>query len=54
MNLTNNELVEVTGGAISINSTFINSIARIISTILDTGRAIGSAISRMRHKNYCW
>lgn len=54
MNLTNKELVNITGGATTINSTLINAITRIISTVLDAGRAIGSAISRIRNKNYCW
>ena len=53
MNLDTKTLLEIKGGAININSTFLNSLARVISTIVDLGRKIGSSISRIKNKNYC-
>lgn len=48
------ELLEIQGGAVStLNSTFINAIARLINTVLDLGRVIGSNIKRIQTKNYC-
>ena len=44
------QLFEIKGG---ISSTLINSVARMINTILDLGRTIGSAIRRIYSKNYC-
>lgn len=51
MILDDYEIANVTGGAIT--ATFLNSLARIITTILDLGRSVGSAISRYKFKNYC-
>ena len=52
MKLLDEELLTTYGGAINLNSTFLNSIARVVSTILELGRTIGSSISRLRNKNY--
>lgn len=51
--LNETELLNIKGGATTISSTFLNSLARIITTILDLGRTIGSSISRYKNKNYC-
>ena len=51
MVLNNEALYEMKGGA--INATMINAAARIISTILDLGRTVGSSIRRLFSKNYC-
>ncbi len=53
MHLKETELYEIQGGGISINATLINAFARAISTILDLGRTVGSAIRRIYSKNYC-
>lgn len=53
MNLTTEELLETKGGAINITGTFLNAVTRMFSTLLDVGRAIGSAIVRYKTKNYC-
>lgn len=53
MKLNNEELVKIYGGAITMNSTLLNSIARIVTTLLDLGRSVGAAIARYRSKNYC-
>jgi hypothetical protein len=41
--MKDNELILVNGGS-NISGTLINSIAKMISTFLDLGRAIGSSI----------
>ena len=51
MMLSNEELIKVVGGEIS--STLINAIARGISTFLDLGRTIGSAIRRAASGKTC-
>lgn len=49
--LKNEELILVTGGGIS--STLLNSISRLVETILNLGQLVGSAIRRVTSKNYC-
>ena len=51
MKLKEIELYEIRGGAVT--ATFLNSVARIISTVLDLGRTVGSSIRRIYTKNYC-
>lgn len=51
MKLTDQELFKIQGGALS--ASLLNAFARAVSTILDLGRTIGSAIRRMYSKNYC-
>lgn len=53
MHLQEKELYEIQGGGLTINATLINAFARAISTILDLGRTVGSAIRRISSKNYC-
>lgn len=45
------ELIEITGG--NITASFVNSITKGITTILDLGRTIGSAIRRITSKTIC-
>lgn len=45
------ELISVSGGGIS--GTILNAISRLIDTVLDLGRAIGSSIRRMQTNNKC-
>lgn len=51
MLLSDKELLEVVGG--SITSTFINSISKGITTIVDLGRSLGSAIRRIVSGSIC-
>lgn len=44
MQLTNEELLHITGGGIS--ATMINAVARGVNYLLDFGRTVGSAIRR--------
>ncbi|MDD2238523.1 MAG: hypothetical protein PHH51_01380 [Bacilli bacterium] len=52
MKLENAEMLKIVGG-INISGTLLNSIAKLISTIFDVGRAIGSAISMSKSKRRC-
>lgn len=45
MKLSTNEMFEINGGATNISGTLLNAIAKIMTTILDIGRAIGTAIN---------
>lgn len=51
MKLEEVELQSIRGGAIT--ATLFNSIARLINTVLDLGRTVGSSIRRIYSKNYC-
>lgn len=53
MILTNKELIMIVGGSSSLSGTFINSISKLITTLLDLGRSIGSAIRYARSKKIC-
>lgn len=44
MNLKDTELAMITGGAISLSSSLLNSISKIVTTLFDLGRNVGSAI----------
>ena len=52
MKLKDQELVLVVGGA--INSQLINAFVRLITSVVEIGRMIGSSIRRVVSKNYCW
>ena len=49
--MTELELIEIKGGAISGN--FLNYLSKLITTILDIGRTIGSAIAYMKNGKTC-
>ncbi len=51
VNLTNDELMNISGGGIS--AALISATARIVGTIYDIGRAFGSAIRRISSGNVC-
>lgn len=51
MILNKTELLAVTGGAIT--ATLINAISRGISTIMDLGRTVGTAIRRVVSGKVC-
>ena len=44
MILSDYELYEVVGGATQTSSSLINSISKMLTTILDIGRALGSSL----------
>lgn len=50
--LTNEELMNVEGGA-GLTATLLNSISRTISTLVEVGRNLGSAIRRAVSGNVC-
>ncbi len=45
MQLNNQELISVVGGAIS--GTLINAFARLLDLVIDIGRMIGSSIRKL-------
>lgn len=49
--LKDEELFEVKGGGIS--ATLLNSISRLVDTILNLGQLVGSAIRRSFSKKTC-
>ena len=51
MRIEDKELLTITGGGLT--STFLNSLSRLITTVLDWGRTIGSSIYRHQSGNYC-
>lgn len=53
MILTNEDLNLIVGGAVSISGTFINSISKLITTLLDLGRTIGNAIRYAKSRKKC-
>ena len=50
--ISKSELNNITGG-LTINGTLISSLVKGISTILDLGRTLGTAINRVLNNNYC-
>ena len=51
--MENKDLINIYGGAISINSTLINAAARLGTLILELGRSLGSAIYSSVYRKYC-
>ena len=43
----------INGGATNISGTLLNAVAKLISTVLDIGRVIGSAISMLKTGTKC-
>ena len=52
MKIEKKELMLIEGGA-SISGTLLNAIAKLGSTILDAGRALGSALRRLSSNKIC-
>jgi len=50
--LNNQELMNIEGGA-GLTATFLNAISRTISTLMEVGRNLGSAIRRTISGNIC-
>lgn len=51
MILNKKELLKINGG--TITATLVNALARGITTIMDLGRSLGSAIRRIASKKIC-
>ena len=49
--MTEEELISIRGGAISGN--FLNYLSKLITTIFDIGKTIGSAINYMKKGKTC-
>ena len=49
--LTNEELINIKGGGIT--ATLINSLSRLIDTLLNLGQVVGSSIRRSISKKTC-
>lgn len=49
--MSNEELLIVRGGGIT--STFLNSLARVVTTVYNVGRAVGSTVRRIITKTIC-
>ena len=50
--LSKKSLQEIEGG-LSISGTLLNSFSKIIDTIMDVGRSLGSAIRRINDNSIC-
>ena len=51
--LKDKELMNIDGGANWLTATFFNSVARVLSTIMDVGKSLGSSIRRISNGSYC-
>ena len=47
------ELMEVHGGSNYTSGAFLNSLVRVLTTFLEIGRSIGSAINYAKNKRVC-
>ena len=52
MKIDNNELIFVVGG-FKWNGTIINALTKVVNSVVDVGRYIGSALRRIKTNNYC-
>ena len=53
MNLENNEMLVIYGGSTAFSGTLLNSIAKLINTVMDVGRTIGTAIRMVATGKRC-
>lgn len=51
--LSKKELMNVEGGSNLLSASFLNSISRAITTLVDLGRALGSSIRRTINGKVC-
>lgn len=47
------ELVEISGGANIVSGTLLSAISKLINSMLDAGRSLGSAVRRMKSGSMC-
>lgn len=55
MKLRKDELIDIVGGSTTsyTSATFISAITRGLNVLMDIGRSVGTAISRLINKNVC-
>ena len=53
MNISKQELLNIKGGGSFISGTVLNGIVRGVQFLYSIGQALGTAINRMKNKNYC-
>lgn len=53
MIIDDKELMELTGGATTISGTLINAICKLVNTLLELGRTVGSAIRSAQTGRRC-
>ncbi len=53
MNKLSKEELALVNGGFSVTGTFINSISKAATLLMDAGRALGSALRRYFNKSYC-
>lgn len=51
--LSNKELLNIDGGASWFSAAFLNAASRAISTLMDLGRSLGTAIRRAINGSVC-
>ena len=51
--LTNEQMLEIMGGASWLSAAFLNGFSRAITTIMDLGRTLGSSIRRGFNGKVC-
>lgn len=51
--LTNEELMQIDGGASWFSAALLNAGARAVNTLLDLGRSLGTSIRRLVNGSYC-
>lgn len=47
------ELTNITGGATTISGTLINAVCKLVNTLLELGRTVGSAIRTAQTGRKC-
>ena len=47
------ELTTITGGATNISGTLINAVCKLVNTLLELGRTVGSAIRNAQTGRKC-
>lgn len=53
MELNNEQLVNIYGGAAGVSAAMLNAVARGITVVYSLGRALGSAVRYVFGKRYC-
>ena len=51
--LNNKELLKIDGGASWFSASFLNAASRALSTLMDLGRSLGTAIRRVINGSIC-
>jgi hypothetical protein len=48
-----NKMKQISGGALTLNGTIINSLIRYVNVFFEIGKALGSAIRRNKSGSIC-